>query len=332
MSDGAVRAAIAGVGIYVPEAVLTNRELSLKINAAEDYIVSRTGIMERHIADPVEATSDLGVVAAQRAMDDAGVCGDDIDLIIVATVSPDFPVPATACIIQERLGIKDAPAFDLSAACSGFVYALAVGSQFIAAGTYRTILVIASEIFSRVINEYDIDTSVIAGDGAGAVVLRPSAAPGYGILAMYLGADGSGVEQLYIPVGGTRTEATPENVAAKMHKAKMNGQDVFRFAMRTLPDSTERAVKLAGLAMEDVALIIPHQANLRIIVAAAHRMNLPMDKFMVNVERYGNTSSASIPIALHEALETGRIKDRDIIVMTGFGAGLAWGSVVMRWG
>lgn len=332
MPDSTVRATIAGIGMYVPEAVLTNRELSLRIKTTEDFIVARTGIEERRIADPAQAASDLGFVAAQRAMADAGVNGDDIDLVVVATLSPDFPVPATACIIQEKLGFKDTPAFDVSAACSGFVYAVAVGSQFIAAGTYRTVLVVASEVFSRMIDEYDVDTSVIAGDGAGAVVLRPAAAPGYGILSVYLGADGSGVEQLYAPVGGTRTEATPENIAAKMHKAKMNGQDVFRFAMRILPESTQRAVKLAGLAMEDISLIIPHQANLRIIEAAARRMDLPMDKFMVNVERYGNMSSASIPIALHEARETGRIKDGDLIVLTGFGAGLAWGSVVMRWG
>lgn len=332
MTDSTVRAGIAGIGIYAPEAVLTNRELSLRLNTSEDFILARTGIEERHIADPAQASSDLGVIAAKRALADAGVAGDDIDLIIMATVSPDLPVPATACIVQEKLGFKDTPAFDLSAACSGFVYAVVVGNQFIAAGTYRTILVVSSEVFSRVIDGRDIDSSVVAADGAGAVVLRPAAKPGHGVLSMYLGTDGSGVEQLYIPAGGTRMETTPENLAAKMHKMKMNGQDVFRFAMRMLPHATEQAVKRAGLTMEDISLIIPHQANLRIIEAAARRMDLPMEKFMVNVQRYGNTSSASIPIALHEARETGRIKDGDIIVLTGFGAGLAWGSVVMRWG
>ena len=226
--------------------------------------------------------------------------------------------------------MKNVPAFDISAACSGFVYGLVVGSQFIATGLYRTVLVIGAEVFSRVTNWEDLESCIVVGDGAGAVVLRPSV-PGQGILSMCLGADGSGVKHLYIPAGGTRMEVTAENIAAHMHKTKMNGQEVFQFAMRTLPRVIEQALGMARISKEEVALIIPHQANVRIIEAAARRMDLPMDKFMVNIDRYGNTSSASIPIALHEALQAGRIKPGDVVVLAGFGAGLTWGAVVMRW-
>ncbi|OPY68229.1 MAG: 3-oxoacyl-(acyl-carrier-protein) synthase 3 [Syntrophorhabdaceae bacterium PtaU1.Bin034] len=325
-----INARIAGVGVCIPDAVLTNHELAGKIDTSDEWIRTMTGIRERHIADPSQATSDLGVLAAERAMAQAGIDRAEVDLIILATMSPDVPVPATACIVQEQLGMKNTPAFDVAAGCSGFIYALVIGSQFIATGLYRTVLVIGAEVLSKITNWGDRGSCIVTGDGAGAVVLR-SAEPGEGILSMCLGADGSGLRHLYTPAGGTRMPVTAENIAANMHKVKMDGQEVFRFAMRMLPEVLEQALELAKIAREDVALIIPHQANLRIIDAAARRMDLPMEKFMVNIDRYGNTSAASIPIGLHEALANGRIKKGDVVVLAGFGAGLTWGAVVMRW-
>lgn len=325
-----ISAGIIGVGMYAPEKVLTNAELAGMLNVTEEWIETMSGIRERHIAAPSQAASDLGAVAAQRALAQAGVSSDEVDLIIVSTSTPDMQFPSTACIIQERLGIKNVPAFDLTAVCSGFVYALTVGAQFIANEFYRTVLVIGTEAVSRVINWSDKDTCMLIGDGAGAVVLRqvPS---GYGVLSAKLGADGSGASFMMVPAGGSRKPPTAEVIEKKMNKIQMNGQEVFKFAMKKLPEVTEQALELANLHTEDLKLIIPHQANRRIIEAAARRMELPMEKFMVNVERYGNTSSATIPIALHEALETGRIKSGDLIALTGFGGGLAWGSLIMRW-
>ena len=328
MSD--ISAGIIGVGMYAPEKVLTNAELAGMLNVTEEWIESMSGIRERHIAAPSQAASDMGAVAAQRALTQAGVSPDEVDLIIVSTSTPDMQFPSTACIIQERLGIKNVPAFDLTAVCSGFVYALTVGAQFIANEFSRTVLVIGTEAVSRVINWSDKDTCMLIGDGAGAVVLRqvPS---GYGVLSAKLGADGSGASFMMVPAGGSRKPPTAEVIEKKMNKIQMNGQEVFKFAMKKLPEVTEQALELANLHTEDLKLIIPHQANLRIIEAAARRMDLPMEKFMVNVERYGNTSSATIPIALYEALETGRIESGDLIALTGFGGGLTWGSLIMRW-
>ena len=325
-----ISAGIIGVGMYAPEKVLTNAELAGMLNVTEEWIETMSGIRERHIAAPSQAASDLGAVAAQRALAQAGVSSDEVDLIIVSTSTPDMQFPSTACIIQERLGIKNVPAFDLTAVCSGFVYALTVGAQFIANEFYRTVLVIGTEAVSRVINWSDKDTCMLIGDGAGAVVLRqvPS---GYGVLSAKLGADGSGASFMMVPAGGSRKPTTAEVIEKKMNKIQMNGQEVFKFAMKKLPEVTEQALELANLHTEDLKLIIPHQANRRIIEAAARRMDLPLEKFMVNVERYGNTSSATIPIALHEALETGRIESGDLIALTGFGGGLAWGSLIMRW-
>ena len=328
MSD--ISAGIIGVGMYAPEKVLTNAELSEMLSVTEEWIESMSGIRERHIAAPSQAASDLGAIAAQRALARAGVSPDEVDLIIVSTSTPDMQFPSTACIIQERLGIKNVPAFDLTAVCSGFVYALTVGAQFIANEFSRTVLVIGTEAVSRVINWSDKDTCMLIGDGAGAVVLR-QAPSGYGILSAKLGADGSGANFMMVPAGGSRKPATAEVIEKKMNKIQMNGQEVFKFAMKKLPEVTEQALELANLHTEDLKLIIPHQANLRIIEAAARRMDLPMEKFMVNVERYGNTSSATIPIALYEALETGRIESGDLIALTGFGGGLTWGSLIMRW-
>jgi len=332
MTNEKINAFIAGIGICLPKTVLTNQDMAKMVGTSDEWIQAMTGIRERHIADPNEATSDLGTIAAEQAMIHAGINHSDVDLIIVGTMSPDFMAPSTACIIQERLGMKNTPAFDVSAACSSFIYALVIGSQFITAGLYRTILIIGADVTSRIVNFNweDRGSSILMGDGAGAVVLQ-SALPGHGILSMCIGADGSGAKHLYIPAGGTRMAVTAENITANMHKVKMNGQKVFQFAMRMLPKVTEQALEMANISKEEVALIIPHQANLRIIEAAARRMDLPMDKFMLNLDRYGNTSSASIPIALDEALKEGRIKQGDVVVLTGFGTGLTWGAVVMRW-
>ncbi len=328
MSD--ISAGIIGVGMYAPEKVLTNAELAGTLNTTAEWIETMSGIRERHIAAPSQAASDLGLVAAQRALARAGVSPDEVDLIIVSTSTPDMQFPSTACIIQERLGIKNIPAFDLTAVCSGFVYALTVGAQFIANEFSRTVLVIGTEAVSRVINWSEKETCMLIGDGAGAVVLRQVPA-GYGVLSAKLGADGSGASFMMVPAGGSRMPVTAEVLEKKMNKIQMNGSEVFKFAMKMLPEVTEQALALANLRTEELKLIIPHQANRRIIEAAARRMELPMEKFMVNVERYGNTSSATIPIALHEALETGRIESGDLIALTGFGGGLAWGSLIMRW-
>ena len=328
MSD--INAGIIGVGMYAPEKVLTNAELARMLNTTEEWIEAMSGIKERHIAAPSQATSDLGTIAAQRALARAGVSPDEVDLIIVSTSTPDMQFPSTACLIQERLGVKNIPAFDLTAVCSGFVYALTVGAQFIANEFYRTVLVIGTEAVSRVINWSEKETCMLIGDGAGAVVLRQVPA-GYGVLSAKLGADGSGASFMMVPAGGARMPVTAEVLEKKMNKIQMNGSEVFKFAMKMLPEVTEQALALANLRTEELKLIIPHQANRRIIEAAARRMELPMEKFMVNVERYGNTSSATIPIALHEALETGRIESGDLIALTGFGGGLAWGSLIMRW-
>ena len=328
MSD--INAGIIGVGMYAPEKVLTNAELARMLNTTEEWIEAMSGIKERHIAAPSQATSDLGTIAAQRALARAGVSPDEVDLIIVSTSTPDMQFPSTACVIAEKLGLNTTPAFDVTAGCTGFIYALTIGSQFIVNRFYRTVLVIGAEVLSKVTNWTDRETCILLADGAGAVVLRPVAAD-QGILAMKLGADGEGGKELSLPAGGSRLPLTAEGLAANLNKLHMNGSAVFKFAMKMLPEVTGQALELAGLTPEDVALFVPHQANLRIIEAAARRMDLPMEKFMVNLDRYGNTSSASIPIALHEALTTGRIKPGDAVVLTGFGAGLTWGAVVLRW-
>ena len=325
-----ISAGIAGVGVCVPDRILTNEEMAGILNVSAEWIETMSGIQQRHIAEPGQSASDLGVVAAQRALDQAGIAAEELDLIVVATVTPDMQFPSTACLIGQKLGLPGVPAFDLTAVCSGFVYALTVASQFIHSGFYRTVLVVGCEVVSSVTNWADRDTSLLIGDGAGAAVLRQVPA-GYGILAATLVADGSGGQYMMVPAGGSREPATPEVLEQKRNKMKMNGTEVFKFAMKKLPEATEQALALAGLTTQDLKLIIPHQANRRIIESAARWMDLPLDKFMINLERYGNTSSATIPIALHEALETGRIKPGDLIALTGFGGGLTWGSLIMRW-
>ncbi|MDD2466637.1 MAG: ketoacyl-ACP synthase III [Desulfobulbus sp.] len=323
-------AAIVGLGVYVPENILTNDDLSKFVDVSDEWIRAKSGIRERHIAGSEQATSDLGSIAAQRALHHAGISPDEVDLVIVATATPDMQTPSTACLIQANLQMNKAAAFDLVAGCTGFIYALTVGSQFITSGFYRTVLVIGAEVLSSILDWSNRETCILFGDGAGAVVLRATS-PGKGILASCLCADGTGANHLRIPAGGARTPLTAQGLAGKQNKLQMNGPEVFKFAMRRLPEVTEKALAMAQIRREDIALIIPHQANLRIIEAAARYMDIPLERFMINLERYGNTSAASIPIALQEALEIGRVKKGDIIVLSAFGAGLACGASVIRW-
>ncbi len=322
---------IIGIGTYVPEKVLTNKDLESMVDTSDEWIVERTGIQERRIASPDMATSDLASKAAQRALDDAGVTAEEIDLIIVATATPDMFFPSTACLVQANIKATHAAAFDLAAGCSGFVYGMVTGSQFIKAGLYKKVLVIGAECLSKILDWTDRNTCVLFGDGAGAAVLAETA-PGYGILAAQLGADGSGGDLLKLPAGGSRNPATNETVSQRMHFVHMSGNDVFKFAVKIMGEAANRALEDAGLSAGDVDCLIPHQANIRIIQSAAKRLKLPMDKVMINVNKYGNTSAASIPIALEEAVHGGKIKQGDNVVLVGFGAGLTWASAVIKWG
>jgi 3-oxoacyl-[acyl-carrier-protein] synthase-3 len=330
LSRELINAGIAGWGTYVPERVLYNSQLEEMVDTSDEWIRSRSGIRERRIARPDQATSDLAVVAGERALENAGITPEEVDLIIVATNTPDMFFPATACLVQERLGAKNAGAFDLAAGCTGFIYALATGSQFIATGSYRTILVIGAENLSKITNWKDRNTCVLFGDGAGAVVLRPALADRC-ILSFKLRADGAGALQLCLPAGGSRQPATRETLEQNKHYIHMNGREIFKFAVRVMGEVAEEVLAQAGLSKSELDFFIPHQANIRIIKAAAKRLELPMEKVLVNVDRYGNTSTASIPLALEEALQGGRIKKGDHVVMVGFGTGLTWGAVAVKW-
>jgi 3-oxoacyl-[acyl-carrier-protein] synthase III len=321
---------IIGTGAYLPEKVLTNADLEKMVDTCDEWIVSRTGIRERRIAAPDQASSDLAVEAAKRALDHAKLTPDDLDLIIVATVTPDMAFPATACLVQDRLGAPKTATFDLSAACTGFLYGISTAAQFIATGVYKYALVIGVECLSRIVNWEDRNTCVLFGDGAGAVVLGP-VEEGYGFLSYELGGDGSGGDLLKLPAGGSRRPASQETLAEKMHTLFMAGREVFKFAVRVIGNSTEEALKKAGLTKEDIDFLIPHQANIRIIDSAIKRFGLTEDKVIVNLDRYGNMSSASIPVALDEAVKQGRIKKGDTLVLCGFGGGLTWGATVLKW-
>jgi len=327
-----IRAAgVAGTGFSVPERVVTNFDLErMGLDTSDEWIRPRTGIVERHIAAEDEATSDFAVQAAQTALERARVKPEDLDLIIVGTVTPDMIFPSTSCLVQHQLGAYQAGAMDLSAACAGFVYGLSVGAQFIATGQYDTVLVIGAETLSKIVDWTDRTTCVLFGDGAGAVVLRP-APPGLGLLGTYLAADGRAQEMLKVEAGGSRQPASPETVANRQHFIKMNGREVFRYAVRVQGEACERVMEQCGVTAEDIDWFIPHQANERIIDAAAERLKLPSTKVYKNLARYGNTSAASIPIALAEADEKGLLRYGDHILMVGFGSGLTWAAGLLRW-
>lgn len=324
------RVGIAGVGYYVPERVVSNSDLAQSLDTSDEWIRSRTGIRERRIAAADQAASDLGLAAARQALADAGVAGESLDLVIVATASPDMVFPSTACLIQNQLGAVKAGAFDLTAVCSGFSYALTTGAQAIAAGEAERVLVVAAEKFSGLLDWTDRATAVLMGDGAGAVVLT-SDAPRGEILASVLGADGTGIEQLGIPAGGSAQPATHATVEQRLHFMKMNGPEIYKFGVRIIGESVAQALAKAGLPESALDLLIPHQANIRIIQSAAKRFNLSMDKIVVNIDRYSNTSAASIPIALAEAKQSGRLQPGMIVATVGFGAGLTWGANILRW-
>lgn len=321
---------IIGTGYYVPEKILSNFDLEKMVDTTDDWIMERTGISERRIAELDVPTSELAIRAAQNALDNAGISPEELDLIIVATLTPDTVIPATACILQDKLGAKHAAAFDLSAACSGFVYGISVGTQFIKSGVYQKVLVVGAETLSKLVNWKDRNTCVLFGDGAGAAVLG-SVEKGYGVLGIELGSDGSGGDFLSVPASGSLHPASAQTIQDGMHYIHMTGNGVFKFAVKIMGEAVLKSLENAGLGTEDIDCLIPHQANIRIIQSAAKRLHLPMEKVVINIDKYGNTSAGSIPIALAEAASSGKIKKGDVVALIGFGAGLTWASCVMKW-
>ncbi|WP_336773077.1 beta-ketoacyl-ACP synthase III [Paenibacillus sp. MMO-58] len=321
---------IIGTGKYVPDRILSNQELEQMVETNDEWIVTRTGIRERRLAAAEQATSDLAYQASLKAIKAAGITIEDIDLIIVSTITPDTFFPSTACLLQEKLGAKKAAAFDLSAACSGFIYGLATASNMIATGMYKHVLVVGAETLSRITDYTDRNTCILFGDGAGAVVLGP-VEEGRGFKSFELGADGGGGDLLKVSGGGSRMPSTAESVASKQHYIHMAGNEVFKFAVRIMGNAAEEALRKAGMSKEDINLLVPHQANVRIIQSALNRLNLSEEKCMVNLDKYGNMSAASIPVALAEAVEQGRVNAGDCLVFVGFGGGLTWGASVLIW-
>ncbi|MEO6875448.1 MAG: beta-ketoacyl-ACP synthase III [Opitutaceae bacterium] len=327
-----VSTVILGTGSYAPARILTNAELSKQVDTSDEWIFSRSGIRERHIAAPGEATSDMAVAAAKNALADANLTATDIDLLIVATVTPDMTIPAVSCAIQHKLGIRtNVACFDLNAACSGFVYALDTASAMLCSGRYRRALVIGAEKLSAITDWKDRATCVLFGDGAGAIVIGVSHEPGVGLLGTRLGAYGDSTDLLCVPKGGSSAPATAESIAAGDHFLKMKGKEVFKIAVRAMEEASREILEHHGLRADQIGLVIPHQANLRIIECISQYLKLPIERFYVNVDRYGNTSSASIPIALDEARRAGRIKRGDYTLLVAFGAGLTYGSALIRW-
>jgi len=323
-------ARIVGTGMAVPERILTNADLEKIVDTSDEWIVTRSGIKERRIADENTAASDLALEASLKALNDAKVKGEELDLIIVGTVTPDFTLPSTACILQDKLRNKKAAVMDIVAACAGFIYGLSIGKAFIDVGQFKNVLVIGVEILSKFTNWEDRNTCVLFGDGAGAVVIQPSKEKG-GILATYLCGDGSLANLLHAPIGGTRTRLTKENFDLKQHNIIMAGSEVFKSAVRAMGDSALKVIEQAGIKSEEIDLLIPHQANIRIIEATARRLKMPMEKVYVNIDKYGNTSSASVPIALDEARRKGRIKKGDKVLLVAFGGGFTWGGALIEW-
>ena len=330
MTESYPRAGVLGTGSYLPERVLDNRELAERFGCSEEWILTRTGIRERRFVEPGTGSSDLGVIAAGRALDAANISAREIDLIICATYTPDMAFPSTACIIQEGLGAKPAAAFDLQAACSGFVYALVTAAQYVIAGNLRYGLVVAAEVNSTIVDPMDQKVTPLFGDGAGAVVVG-RVNHGSGLLGFHLGADGGGGGLFFMPAGGSRRPTTFETIEAREHYIKMDGPSLFRFGVDAMVQSSRNALDRAGISVDAVDLFIPHQANLRIIDAGLERLGIPKERTMVTLDRFANTAAASIPIALDEAVRSLRLTTGMIVLLTGFGAGLTWGSTVFRW-
>ncbi len=325
-----IRARITGTGSYAPEKVVTNFDLEKILDTNDEWIRTRTGIVERHLVVEGENTSDLATKAGRRALEMAGIAATDLDLIIVGTITGDYPWPATACLVQSNLGAVNAGAFDLSAACSGFLYALAMGVDRIMAGNASKILVIGAEVFSRIVDWSDRNTCVLFGDGAGAVVLEACEGD-HGVLSTHLYADGSQAELLYQPGFGTRMPPSAEGIARGDHFLKMQGNEVFKVAVRNMAEVARIALEANGMTTADVDLFIPHQANIRILDATAKRIGLRDDQVYVNVDRFGNTSAATIPIALDEVVRAGRLNEGDILLLDAFGGGFTWAAALIRW-
>lgn len=321
---------VLGSGKYVPDRVLTNKELETMVETNDEWIVTRTGIRERRIVAEHQATSDIALEASKIALEKAGITAEQLDLIIVATITPDMAFPSTACILQEKLGAKKAAAFDLSAACSGFIYGLANASNFIATGMYKYALVIGADCLSRITDYTDRNTCILFGDGAGAVVIG-KVPEGRGFRSFELGADGTGGELLKMEGGGSRNPASQASLDNRLHYIYMAGAEVFKFAVRIMGNAAEEALRKAGLTKSDIDLLVPHQANMRIIQSSLNKLGMTEDNCMINIDKYGNMSAASIPVALAEADEQGRVKEGDCVLLVGFGGGLTWGASALIW-
>jgi 3-oxoacyl-[acyl-carrier-protein] synthase III len=332
MSLSNVRVKISALGTYVPPRLLTNYDLEKMVDTSHDWIMERTGIRERHLVDKGVATSHLATEAARIALQQRGIEASELDAIIIATVTPDMLFPATACLVQDRLGAKNCWGFDLIAACSSFVYGLQVGTQFVKSGAHKKVMVIGSDVMSSIIDYTDRATCVIFGDGAGAVILEPSGEEGIDVIDFLHEVDGSGACSLYMPGGGSLNPPTHETVDKKMHYVHQDGQAVFKFAVRKMAELCETLLKRNGLTGKDIDCFIPHQANLRIINATADRVGLDRSKVIVNIDRYGNTTSATIPLAMHTAMEEGKLKKGDLVLVAAVGAGFTVGATLLRWG
>jgi 3-oxoacyl-[acyl-carrier-protein] synthase-3 len=326
-----IPAKISGVAGYVPPRVLTNADLEKMVETNDEWIRTRTGIRERHMVDPGVAASHLGTEAARALLAQKGVAPEEIDLIVVATVTPDMMFPATACLIQNRLGAKKAWGFDLSGACSGFLYALTVGAQFVGAGTHRKVVVVGSDVMTSILDFTDRATCVLFGDGAGAVLLEPAESDAEGILDFHHDVDGSGGCSLFMPGGGSLHPPTHETIDKKMHCVHQDGPQVFKYAVRRMCEVSTMLVERNGLKGEDLALVVPHQANLRIIRAMQDRLGLPDSKVMINIDRYGNTTAGTIPLGLRDAIDQGRLKRGDLVLLMAVGAGFTTAGILMRW-
>lgn len=327
-----LRVVIRGTGAAVPDQVLDNEHFCQYLDTSDEWIVTRTGIKERRKAAEGESTSTLALTASQRALKDAGMTADELDVIMVCTATPDTPVPATACWLQDALGVSDrgAAAFDVQSACAGFVYGLIIGGTLIESGTARNVLVVGAETLTRITNYEERATCILFGDGAGATILTKSPDQERGILYHEMGADGSKAKAVWVPAGGSREPASERTVAERLHTMRMNGRELFRFAVLKMEELTDRALEKTGIQPDDLKLVIPHQSNLRIIESGRKRLGLPREKVAVNIDRYGNTSAASVALALDEARRAGKLKSDDLILLVGFGAGVSWASALFR--
>lgn len=321
---------IIGYGHYLPDLIVTNYEIAKRFGKTENWIEERTGIRERRKAENDIGASDLAIKAANAAIKKANILPEEIDLIIVATTTPDMVFPSTACLVQKGIGAYNAAAFDVSAACTGFMYGLDIAVSYVSSRRYNNVLLVGTDTYSRITNYNDLNTSILFGDGAGAVVVG-EVPESFGIMGSIMGADGSGADLLKVPAGGSRLPLTHDLLDSRLNTIVMNGREVFQFAVRIFEKMINQIVDKAGVTLEDISLIIPHQANKRILISVSERLKIPQEKMYCNIEYYGNMSSASIPVALSEACNNGKIKKGDLLLFTGFGAGLTWGASLMRW-